>query len=128
GRLGARAFEVGEAAFFVYSGTGRAMVNGKCHGIAPETLIYVGRDASHDIENDSAEHLALAWIVTPPGLEGLMRAIGRARTSGTTDPAPFDAPKDLAAACRPARRALAAPPESACPRPHRRACACRRAA
>src|SRR5262249_61941301 len=125
---GGRASEGGGAGFSVKGGTGQARVTGKWPAIAPETLIYVGRGASHDIENDSAEHLALAWIVTPPGFEGLVRAIGRARTPGTTDPAPFDAPKDLAAACRPARRALAAPPESACPRPHRRACACRRAA
>jgi hypothetical protein len=36
-----------------------------------------------------------------------MRAIGRERTPGTTEPGPFDAPKDLAAACRRARIALA---------------------
>src|SRR5262245_36493743 len=106
GRLGARAFEVGEAAFFVYGGTGRAMVNGNWRTIAAETLIYVGRGAIHDIENDGAEHLVLAWIVTPPGVEALMRAIGRTRTPGTTEPAPFDAPKDLAAACRRARVAI----------------------
>src|SRR5262249_24903886 len=88
-------------------GTGQAMVNGKWHAIAPETLVYVGRGASHGIADDSAEHLALAWIVTPPGFEGLVRAIGCARTPGTTDPVPFDAPKDLAAACRRARIALA---------------------
>lgn len=107
GRLGERAFEVGEAAFFVYGGTGRAMVNGRWRAIAPETLIYVGRGATHDIENDGAGDLAFAWIVTPPGLEGLMRAIGRERTPGTTEPGPFDSPKDLAAASRRARIALA---------------------
>lgn len=103
GRLGARAFEVGEAAFFIYGGTGRAMVNGRWRAIAPETLIYVGRGATHDIENDGAGNIALAWIVTPPGFEGLIRAIGRERTPGTTEPGPFDTPKDLPAACRRAR-------------------------
>jgi hypothetical protein len=107
GRLGARAFEVGEAVFFVYGGTGRVIVNGTWRAIAPETLVYVGRDATHDIENDGAEHLALAWIATPPGLDGLMRAIGRARTPGTAEPMPFDAPENLAAACRRARIVLA---------------------
>jgi hypothetical protein len=48
-------------------------------GAVPYALIYVGRGATHDIENDGAGQLALAWIVTPPGLEGLMRAIGRRR-------------------------------------------------
>jgi quercetin dioxygenase-like cupin family protein len=107
GRLGERAFDVGEAAFFVYDGTGRAMVNGRWRALAPETLIYVGRGATHDIENEGAGDLALAWIVTPPGLEGLMCAIGRERAPGTTAPGPFDAPKDLAAACRRERIALA---------------------
>jgi hypothetical protein len=83
------------------------MVSGKWHTIAPETLIYVGHGATHDIENDGGGHLTLAWIVTPPGLERLMRAIGRARTPGMAEPMPFDAPEDLAAACRRARIALA---------------------
>src|SRR5262249_47527589 len=49
GRLGRRAFAAGDGVFFVYLGSGRAMVNQEWRPIAPETLIYVGRGTPHDI-------------------------------------------------------------------------------
>jgi mannose-6-phosphate isomerase-like protein (cupin superfamily) len=100
GRLGTRAFEIGEGAFFVHRGTGRAMVNDEWRPIAPETLIYAGRGARHDVENDGAGDLVLAWVATPPGLAGLVRGLGRERTPGTPAPAPFDPPADARDAYR----------------------------
>ena len=96
GRLGARAFEVGEAAFFVYDGTGRAMVNGRWSALAPETLVYVGRGAPHDIENDGAADLSFVWIAVPPRLATLVTRIGRERTPGTAAPPAFDPPPSAA--------------------------------
>lgn len=100
GRLGARAFATGEGVFFVHRGTGRAMVNHRWRAIAPETLIYVGRGAPHDVVNDGRDDLCLAWVVTPPGLETLARRLGVARTPGDAAPAPFDPPADAADAYR----------------------------
>jgi mannose-6-phosphate isomerase-like protein (cupin superfamily) len=96
GRLGPRAFAVGEAAFFVYRGTGRATGNGRVTEVAPETLIYVGRGAPHDIENDGRDDLSFAWVTVPPRLAALLSRIGRTRTPGTPPPPPFDAPADAA--------------------------------
>lgn len=110
GRLGGRALDVGEAVFFVHRGTGRAMVNGRWRPVAPETLVYAGRGAVHDIENDSGHDLAFAWVVTPPGLDTLVRRIGRERTAGAVPPPPFDPPDD---AERLYRRSGLRPPDAA---------------
>jgi mannose-6-phosphate isomerase-like protein (cupin superfamily) len=100
GRLGARAFEVGEGMFFVYRGTGKASVNDASREIAPETLIYVGRGTPHDIVNTGEGDLCLGWVSTPPGLATLTRLIGRVRTPAAAVPAPFDPPADAGDAYR----------------------------
>ena len=94
GRLGPRAFAVGEGVFFVYRGRGRAIVNGQSRSVAPESLIYVGRGATHDIQNGDDGELSFAWVVTPPGLETLVRRIGIERSPGAPAPAPFEPPID----------------------------------
>jgi mannose-6-phosphate isomerase-like protein (cupin superfamily) len=94
GRLGSRAFAVGEGVFFVYQGRGRAMVNRQLRSVAPDSLIYVGRAATHDIQNDGEGELSFAWVVTPPGLDTLVRRIGVERIPGGAAPAPFDLPSD----------------------------------
>ena len=106
GRLGVRGFDVGEGMFFIYRGTGQVWVNHARRPVAPETLVYVGRGAPHDIENDGREDLCFAWVVTPPGLDGLARRIGVERTPGRPMPAPFDPPGDAQAAHRRARLTL----------------------
>ena len=92
GRLGPRVFDVGEAAFFVYRGTGRATVNGERRPLAPESLVYVARGTPHDVENDGPEDLQFAWIAAPPGLATLVARLGRERRTGSAAPAPFDPP------------------------------------
>ena len=109
GRLGTRAFEVGEGAFFVYRGRGRAEVNGVSRPVAPESAIYVGRGATHDLVNDGAGDLSFAWIVTPPGLDGFLRAVGIERTPGEPAPARFGMPVGAGDAARRAGLAHAAP-------------------
>jgi quercetin dioxygenase-like cupin family protein len=94
GRLGSRMFAAGEGVFFVYAGSGRAMLNQEWRRIAPETLIYVGRGTPHDIENDSAADLSFVWVVSPPGLDRLVAKMGRPRTPGAIAPEPFGAPGD----------------------------------
>ena len=106
GRLGVRGFDVGEGMFFIYRGTGQVWVNHARRPVAPETLVYVGRGAPHDIENDGREDLCFAWVVTPPGLDGLARRIGVERMPGRPMPAPFDPPGDAQAAHRRARLTL----------------------
>jgi mannose-6-phosphate isomerase-like protein (cupin superfamily) len=110
GRLGERAFEVGEGVFFVYRGRGTAVVNGTSRAVAPESTIYVGRGAAHDIRNDGDEDLSFAWIVTPPGLDTLARRLGVERTPGAQAPAPFSASGDVRGTYR--RAGLTAPADA----------------
>ena len=100
GRLAARTFDVGEIVYFVVRGRGRAVMNGPPRAIAPESLIYAGRGAPHAIENDGTDDLTFAWVVTPPGLEVLMRQAGVERTPGVPAPAPFAEPASAAGAYR----------------------------
>ena len=91
GRL-QRVFDVGEIVYFVVGGRGRVVMNGRPRVVAPESLIYAGRGATHAIENDGAEDLTFAWTVTPPGLEVLMRRAGVERSPGAAAPPPFVEP------------------------------------
>ena len=81
-----------EGVFFIYRGRGRAVVNGQSRSVAPETLIYVARGATHDIQNDGEGELSFVWVVMPPGLDTLVRDIGVERIPGVPAPAPFDLP------------------------------------
>ncbi|HYE90944.1 MAG TPA: cupin domain-containing protein [Terriglobales bacterium] len=100
GRLAPRTFEVGEIVYFVVGGTGAVTMNGATRPVARETLVYAGRGATHTLANDGREDLTLAWVVTPPGLEVLMRQAGRPRTPGDSAPAAFAEPAEARAAYR----------------------------
>jgi hypothetical protein len=100
GQLGARAFAAGECVFFVYAGSGRALVNQDWRRIAPETLVYVARGAPHDIHNDGASDLSFVWVVTPPGLDRLFASMGRPRELGADAPSSFGPPSDATKICR----------------------------
>lgn len=100
GRMGPRTFDVGEAVYFVYAGTGRASVNGQTREVARESLVYAGRGCTHDLANDGRDDLSFAWVVTPPGIETLFRRGGRERTPGAPAPEPFAMPTDALDAYR----------------------------
>jgi len=54
----------------------------------------VGRSATHVIQNDGEGELSFGWVVTPPGLDTLVRRIGVERIPGEPAPVPFDLPSD----------------------------------
>lgn len=91
GRLMPRSFSRSEGMMFVYRGQGTAIVNGSSKPIGPESLIYVGRDAEHSIENTGSTDLEFVWVVTPPGSEEATRLLGRPRQPGQAAPQPFEA-------------------------------------
>jgi mannose-6-phosphate isomerase-like protein (cupin superfamily) len=100
GRPGPRAFAAGEAVFFVYAGSGRAMVNQDWRRMGPKTLIYVSRGMPHDIHNNGTIELSFAWVATPPGLDRLVATVGGPREPGNDAPSPFGEPSDAAEICR----------------------------
>lgn len=93
-----------------FRGTGRVVVNGMSHDLAPGTCCFLGHDVKHEIVNDGAEELVMLWIVSPHGLERFFEAIGRARTPGEPAPPPFERPQDVAAIER--QMGLTAPPDT----------------
>ena len=77
-----------------------ADVNGQSRPVAPESPMHVARGATHDIRNDGDGELSFAWIVTPPGLDTLVRRVGVERTPGMPEPAPFKMASDARDAYR----------------------------
>ncbi len=80
-----------------FSGRGRVVVDGASHPLAPGTACFLGHDVKHEIINESADDLVMLWVITPPGLEDFLKAIGRPRSEGDPAPEPFARPNDVVA-------------------------------
>ena len=81
---------------FVYEGRGRCVIDGETHAIEPGSTVVLGRFVEHSIHSDGPGELKFAWFFTPPGLEHVVRAAGRARLAGDPVPEAFDRPADIA--------------------------------
>jgi len=97
-----------EELIHVLSGTGRAVLDGAEHRMAPGTTIFLGRNRLHMFINDGATDLTFMWLILPNGLEDFFRAIGRRMVPGEPDPTPFPRPADVLAI--EARTVFAPPP------------------
>ncbi len=62
---------------FVLAGNGSAILGDVRTPIAKGSAIFIPKGTWHGIENPDGA-LELLWVVTPPGLEGLFRAMGSA--------------------------------------------------
>jgi mannose-6-phosphate isomerase-like protein (cupin superfamily) len=81
---------------FVYSGTGRCVIDGKSHSIEQGSTVLLGRYVEHSIHNEGTEDLKFFWLFTPPGLEHAVEYMGRPRTPGEVPPTAFERPADFA--------------------------------
>jgi mannose-6-phosphate isomerase-like protein (cupin superfamily) len=59
---------------FVLGGAGYGILDDGRAALEKGSCMYVPRGSWHGIENPDSE-LTLLWVVSPPGLEGLMRAV-----------------------------------------------------
>ena len=75
-----------------FRGQGRVVVDGVSHPLVPGTACFLGCDVKHEIINETDEELVMLWLVSPAGLEGFFKAIGRPRTLGEAAPTPFARP------------------------------------
>jgi len=80
-----------------FRGRGRVVVDGVSHPLAPGTACFLGYDVKHEIVNEGSDDLVMLWVITPPGLEGFFKAIGRPRSPGEPAPQPFARPADVIA-------------------------------
>ena len=80
---------------FVWEGEGTAYLDGVAHKVGPGSLIYVGRYVKHGFVNDGPGQLKLMWVISPPGLEGVIRGMGAPREAGAGHPGPFPRPDNI---------------------------------
>lgn len=72
-----------EELLFIWEGHG---VDGVKRPIEPGSLVYVGKWVTHSIVNRGTTQMKVLWVITPPGLEDFLTAIGPVRRAG--DPRP----------------------------------------
>jgi mannose-6-phosphate isomerase-like protein (cupin superfamily) len=60
---------------FVLDGAGFGILDDARHALGKGSCMYIPKGAWHGIENPGSD-LWLLWVVTPPGLEQLLRKIG----------------------------------------------------
>src|SRR5256884_1575204 len=77
-----------------FRGRGRVVVDGVSHPLVPGTACFLGGGGKHEIINEANEELGMLWLVSPPRLENLFRAIGRPRTAGRAAPPPLARPEN----------------------------------
>ena len=79
---------------FVWEGEGSAYVDGVRHRVEPGSLVFVGRHRKHSFVNEGKGPLKLFFMITPGGLETLIRSVGRPREAGEAAPARFERAAD----------------------------------
>ena len=80
---------------FVWEGEGTAYLDGVPHKVKAGSMVYVGRYVKHGFVNDGPGQLKLMWVISPPGLEGVIRGMGQERELGTSHPGAFPRPNNI---------------------------------
>jgi quercetin dioxygenase-like cupin family protein len=81
---------------FVYEGYGTATVDGEAYHVEPGSMLFLGRFVEHSVKNESDVDMKLFWVFTPPGLDNVVRGVGRPRTPGEAAPETFQRPDNAA--------------------------------
>jgi mannose-6-phosphate isomerase-like protein (cupin superfamily) len=89
------AHERAEELLFIWEGTGVAVIDGVAHPIEPGSLVYVGKWVNHSIVNHSNTQMKVLWVITPPGLEDFLTAIGPVRHAGEARPDGLTRPANI---------------------------------
>jgi mannose-6-phosphate isomerase-like protein (cupin superfamily) len=75
-----------EELLFIWEGQGVAAIDGVEYPIEPGSLVYVGKWVTHSIINRGTSQMKVLWVITPPGLEDFLTAIGPVRRAGERRP------------------------------------------
>lgn len=62
---------------FCYQGQGRAELEEESFDLVEESTLLIGRGVQHKIINTGKQQLKVVWIISPVGLDGWFRAIGK---------------------------------------------------
>ena len=87
GRVPRHRHPAAEEILFVYQGQGRACIDTEEVSLAPGTTLVIPPNTWHSFHNESTTPLCLTWTISPAGLEGMFRTIGRPEQAGLPRPA-----------------------------------------
>jgi len=96
GTLREHAHARNEEILFVYGGRGAAIVDGVEHPVEAGSMVYAGRWVRHGFRNDGPDELRVFWVILPPGLETVLKGLGRPRSPGEPPPSDLQRPPDTA--------------------------------
>lgn len=96
GSLREHAHSRNEEILFVYGGRGVAVVDGVEHPVEAGSVVYAGRWVRHALRNEGADEMRVFWVILPPGLETVLKGLGRPRVPGEPPPADLQRPTDAA--------------------------------
>jgi quercetin dioxygenase-like cupin family protein len=103
GRVPRHRHPAAEEILFVYQGQGRAWIDTEEVSLAPGTTLVIPPNTWHSFHNEGNAPLCLTWTISPAGLEGMFRTIGRPKQDGLPRPADWPAPSPEEVASFPQR-------------------------
>ena len=84
-----------EELFYVFEGSGSAVLDGKPYRVQAGYTLFFGRNVSHSITNTGTTPLSWVWVSNPPGLELVLAAIGTRRIHGEARPISVPRPDSI---------------------------------
>lgn len=83
---------VAEEVLFVYEGQGLARIEETEVPLCPGTTLVLPPNTWHSFINTGSGPLRLTWTISPPGLEGMFRCIGRRKQGDAPRPPAWPPP------------------------------------
>jgi quercetin dioxygenase-like cupin family protein len=111
GRVPRHRHPVAEEILFVYQGHGQAYVENQEVALEPGTTLVIPPNVWHSFVNLSEAPLCLTWTISPAGLEGMFRTIGRPKHGAEPRPSDWETPPPAMVADFPARFGIERAPE-----------------
>ena len=80
---------------FIWQGSGVVIIDDVEYPIEPGSLVYVGKWVVHSVVNRGTGQMKVLWVITPPGLEDFLTAIGPERRQGEDRPEGLSRPENI---------------------------------
>lgn len=81
-----------EEILFVYQGHGLATIEEHEVSLSPGTTLVIPPGVWHSFFNNGADSLCMTWTISPAGLEGMFRTIGRPKHGTSSRPSEWAGP------------------------------------
>lgn len=101
-----------EEILFVYQGHGQVTIEGQDVDLCPGTTLVIPPGIWHSFFNHSDAPLCMTWTISPAGLEGMFRTIGRPKHHASPRPPDWPGPSADERAHFPTRFGIERAPEA----------------